>query len=109
MCVSQLMSQRSCPEVDEFLLTYVILKLRLIKEKYILFVNDVGQCYRLKLFLVQLLIESCVLSSELPLNSRYAVFFVACGIPLTRIIGSTRQLHRRFRREYRPGPAEFGR
>ncbi|KAF7983361.1 hypothetical protein HWV62_22343 [Athelia sp. TMB] len=59
-----------CSEVDKFLLTYVILKLRLIKGKCILFVNDVDRCYRLKLFLEQFSIKSCVLNSELPLNSR---------------------------------------
>ena len=63
----------SCSEVDKFLLTYVILKLKLIKGKCILFVNDVDRCYRLKLFLEQFSIKSCVLNSELPLNSRYHV------------------------------------
>jgi hypothetical protein len=62
-----------CSEVDKFLLTYVILKLRLIKGKCILFVNDVDRGYRLKLFLEQFLIKSCVLNSELPLNSRYGI------------------------------------
>ncbi|KAG6813875.1 hypothetical protein H0H92_006282 [Tricholoma furcatifolium] len=60
-----------CSEVDKFLLTYVILKLRLIKGKCIMFVNDVDRSYRLKLFLEQFSIKSCVLNSELPLNSRY--------------------------------------
>ena len=63
----------SCSEVDKFLLTYVILKLRLIKGKCILFVNDVDRCYRLKLFLEQFSIKSCVLNSELPLNSRWVL------------------------------------
>ncbi|KAJ3520785.1 hypothetical protein NM688_g9113 [Phlebia brevispora] len=62
-----------CSEVDKFLLTYVILKLKLVKGKCILFVNDVERCYRLKLFLEQFSIKSCVLNSELPLNSRYHV------------------------------------
>ena len=60
-----------CSEVDKFLLTYVVLKLKLIQGKCILFVNDVDRCYRLKLFLEQFSIKSCVLNSELPLNSRY--------------------------------------
>ncbi|KIY52888.1 ATP-dependent RNA helicase dbp9 [Fistulina hepatica ATCC 64428] len=60
-----------CSEVDKFLLTYVILKLKLIQGKCIIFVNDVDRCYRLKLFLEQFSIKSCVLNSELPLNSRY--------------------------------------
>jgi len=59
-----------CSEVDKFLLAYVILKLKLVRGKCILFVNDVERCYRLKLFLEQFSIKSCVLNSELPLNSR---------------------------------------
>ncbi|EJD07329.1 ATP-dependent RNA helicase dbp9 [Fomitiporia mediterranea MF3/22] len=59
-----------CNEVDKFLLTYVILKLKLVKGKTIIFVNDVDRCYRVKLFLEQFSIKSCVLNSELPLNSR---------------------------------------
>ncbi len=61
---------RRCSEVDKFLLTYVILKLKLIRGKCLLFVNDIDRCYRLKLFLEQFSIKSCVLNSELPLNSR---------------------------------------
>ncbi|KAF9266094.1 DEAD-domain-containing protein [Marasmius fiardii PR-910] len=60
-----------CSESDKFLLTYVMLKLKLIQGKTILFVNSVDRCYRLKLFLEQFSIKSCVLNSELPLNSRY--------------------------------------
>lgn len=56
--------------MDKFLLTYVILKLKLVKGKCIIFVNDVNRCYRLKLFLEQFSIKSCVLNSELPVNSR---------------------------------------
>ena len=59
-----------CSEVDKFLLIYVVLKLKLIRGKCIIFVNDVDRCYRLKLFLEQFSIKSCVLNSELPLNSR---------------------------------------
>lgn len=64
-----------CSEVDKFLLTYVILKLKLIKGKCIIFVNDVDRSYRLKLFLEQFSIKSCVLNSELPLNSRCVPHF----------------------------------
>ncbi|KAI9460737.1 DEAD-domain-containing protein [Russula earlei] len=60
-------------EADKFLLTYIILKLKLIQGKCIIFVNDVDRCYRVKLFLEQFSIKSCVLNSELPLNSRYHV------------------------------------
>ncbi|KAF9054463.1 P-loop containing nucleoside triphosphate hydrolase protein [Panaeolus papilionaceus] len=62
-----------CSEVDKFLFTYVILKLKLIRGKCIIFVNDVDRSYRVKLFLEQFSIKSCVLNSELPLNSRYHV------------------------------------
>ncbi|KAJ2780119.1 ATP-dependent DNA/RNA helicase [Coemansia javaensis] len=62
-----------CTEDEKYLLTYVILKLRLIAGKCILFVNDIDRCYRLKLFLEQFSIKACVLNSELPLNSRYHI------------------------------------
>lgn len=68
-------SHLRCSEVDKFLLTYVILKLRLIKGKCIIFVNDVDRSYRVKLFLEQFSIKSCVLNSELPLNSRQVSLF----------------------------------
>ncbi|KAI0284764.1 P-loop containing nucleoside triphosphate hydrolase protein [Russula brevipes] len=60
-------------EADKFLLTYIILKLKLIQGKCLIFVNDVDRCYRVKLFLEQFSVKSCVLNSELPLNSRYHV------------------------------------
>jgi ATP-dependent RNA helicase DDX56/DBP9 len=54
-------------------LLYVIVKLKLIKGKCIIFVGDVDRCYRLKLFLEQFGTKSCVLNSELPVNSRLHV------------------------------------
>ncbi|KAK4697699.1 ATP-dependent RNA helicase DDX56/DBP9, partial [Lecanoromycetidae sp. Uapishka_2] len=62
-----------CAEDEKFLLAYVIFKLKLIKGKCILFVADIDRCYRLKLFLEQFGIKSCVLNSELPVNSRVHV------------------------------------
>ncbi|CAO3674665.1 unnamed protein product [Umbelopsis vinacea] len=62
-----------CSEREKFLLTFVVLKLRLIRGKIIMFVNDIERCYRLKLFLEQFSIKTCVLNSELPLNSRYHI------------------------------------
>ncbi|EEQ31366.1 ATP-dependent DNA/RNA helicase [Microsporum canis] len=59
-----------CAEDEKFLLTYVIFKLQLVKGKCIIFVGDVDRCYRLKLFLEQFGIKSCILNSELPANSR---------------------------------------
>ena len=52
---------------------YVIVKLNLIKGKCIVFVGDIDRCYRLKLFLEQFSVRSCVLNSELPVNSRIHV------------------------------------
>ena len=57
-------------EEDKFLLIYVILKLRLIRGKCLIFVNDIDRCYRVKLFLEQFGLRSCVLNEELPVNSR---------------------------------------
>ncbi|BCS26634.1 ATP-dependent DNA/RNA helicase [Aspergillus puulaauensis] len=62
-----------CAEDEKFLLTYVIFKLQLIKGKVIIFVGDIDRSYRLKLFLEQFGIKSCVLNSELPVNSRIHV------------------------------------
>ncbi|KAJ2607272.1 ATP-dependent DNA/RNA helicase [Coemansia sp. RSA 1365] len=62
-----------CTEDEKYLLTYVILKLRLIAGKCLVFVNDIDRSYRLKLFLEQFSIKACVLNSELPLNSRYHI------------------------------------
>ncbi|KAF9898730.1 ATP-dependent DNA/RNA helicase [Lobosporangium transversale] len=59
-----------CTETDKYLILYVLLKLKLLKGKCIIFVNDIERCYRLKLFLEQFSIPSVVLNSELPLNSR---------------------------------------
>ena len=62
-----------CDEDEKFLLAYVIFKLKLIKGKCIIFVGDIDRCYRLKLFLEQFGVKSCVLNSELPVNSRIHV------------------------------------
>ncbi|TKX27175.1 ATP-dependent RNA helicase dbp9 [Elsinoe australis] len=59
-----------CGEDEKFLLVYAIFMLKLIKGKVIVFVADIDRCYRLKLFLEQFGIRSCVLNSELPANSR---------------------------------------
>ncbi|KAI9846410.1 MAG: ATP-dependent DNA/RNA helicase [Sclerophora amabilis] len=62
-----------CGEEEKFLLVFVILKLKLIKGKFIIFVGDIDRCYRLRLYLEQFGIRSCVLNSELPVNSRLHV------------------------------------
>ena len=51
----------------------MIVKLKLIKGKCIIFVGDTDRCYRLKLYLEQFGARSCVLNSELPVNSRIHV------------------------------------
>lgn len=60
-------------ERDKFLLIYVLLKLKLIRGKSIIFVNDVERGYRVKLFLEQFGVKCCIVNSELPLASRYHV------------------------------------
>ena len=62
-----------CAEDEKFLLLFAIFKLQLIKGKTIVFVGDIDRCYRVKLFLEQFGIKSCVLNSELPVNSRIHV------------------------------------
>lgn len=55
---------------DRFLLLYVVLKLHLLRGKMLVFVNDVDRSFRVKLFLEQFHIKTCVLNAELPLSSR---------------------------------------
>ena len=62
-----------CGEEDKFLLVFALLKLKLIKGKCIVFVGDIDRCYRLKLYLEQFGVKSCVLNSELPVNCRIHV------------------------------------
>lgn len=68
-----MLTHSRCAEDEKFLLIYVIFKLKLIKGKCIVFVADVDRCYRLKLFLEQFGMKSCILNSELPVNSRIHV------------------------------------
>lgn len=64
----------TCGEDEKFLLLYVILKLQLLKGgKFLIFVADIDRSYRLKLFLEHFGIRSCILNSELPVNSRIHV------------------------------------
>ena len=60
-------------EDEKFLLIYAIFKLKLIKGKVIVFVADIDRAYRVKLFLEQFGIRSCVLNSEMPVNSRLRI------------------------------------
>jgi ATP-dependent RNA helicase DDX56/DBP9 len=69
---SQLVKQYMvpCAEDEKFLLIYAIFKLNLVTGKALVFVGDVDRSFRVKLFLEQFGIKSCVLNSELPLASR---------------------------------------
>lgn len=64
-----------CVEEDKFLLLYCMIKLNLIRGKTIIFVEDIDRCYRVKLFLEQFSIRSCVLNSQLPASSRMHIIF----------------------------------
>eukprot|EP00792_Barthelona_sp_PAP020_P005260 TRINITY_DN2572_c0_g1_i1.p1 TRINITY_DN2572_c0_g1~~TRINITY_DN2572_c0_g1_i1.p1 ORF type:complete len:589 (+),score=164.85 TRINITY_DN2572_c0_g1_i1:39-1805(+) len=57
-------------DVDKFLALYSMLKLQLITGKSLIFVEDGNRAYKLKLFLDRFSIKSCVLSPDLPLESR---------------------------------------
>jgi ATP-dependent RNA helicase DDX56/DBP9 len=59
-----------CEEEDKFVLINSLFKLNLIRGKTIIFVNSVDRCYKLKLFLEQFGIKTCILNSELPIASR---------------------------------------
>nr|XP_023018825.1 probable ATP-dependent RNA helicase DDX56 [Leptinotarsa decemlineata] len=53
-------------EMDKATILYALLKLHLIRGKTIIFVNTVDKCYKIKLYLEQFAIPTCVLNSELP-------------------------------------------
>ncbi|XP_065226799.1 probable ATP-dependent RNA helicase DDX56 [Planococcus citri] len=57
-------------EEEKAVILYTLLKLSLLTGKSIIFVNTVDRCYKLKLFLEQFGISTCVLNSELPAASR---------------------------------------
>lgn len=62
-----------CAEDDKWLISYLIFKLQLIKGPCLIFVADIDRAYRLKLFFEQFSIRSCILNSELPVNTRIKV------------------------------------
>jgi len=59
-----------CEQEQKFVLILTIFKLNLLIGRTILFVNSVEQGYRLKLFLEQFHIKTCLLNNELPMDSR---------------------------------------
>ena len=48
--------------------------------------NDVNKCYRLKLFLQQFFINSAVLNSQVPINSRIHIIEVLSTLNIFGII-----------------------
>ncbi|KAF5301820.1 hypothetical protein FQA39_LY10605 [Lamprigera yunnana] len=60
----------SAEEMDKAAILYTLIKLNLIRGKTIIFVNTVDKCYKIKLYLEQFAIRSCVLNSELPATVR---------------------------------------
>ncbi|KAH4613502.1 ATP-dependent RNA helicase DBP9 [Parastagonospora nodorum] len=88
-----------CAEEEKFLLIYAMFKLGLIKGKTIVFVGDTDRSYRVKLFLEQFGIKSCVLNSELPLASRLHIveefnkniYNILIASDETEILGSQRK------------------
>ncbi|UJR27794.1 hypothetical protein I4U23_009065 [Adineta vaga] len=59
-----------CEQDQKFVLIITIFKLQLLVGRTILFVNSVEQAYRLKLLMEQFHIKTCLLNSELPMDSR---------------------------------------
>ncbi|CAG2162628.1 unnamed protein product [Oppiella nova] len=57
-------------EEEKFVLINSMFKLGLIRGKTIVFVSSVDRCYKLKLFLEQFGVRTCILNSELPIASR---------------------------------------
>lgn len=57
-------------ELDKATVLLSLMKLHLLRGKNIIYVNSVDRCYKLKLFLAQFRIRSCVLNSELPVKVR---------------------------------------
>lgn len=55
---------------DRYLVTYAMLRLKVICGKVLIFVNHINTAFRLKLFLDQFRLKSAVLNAELPSNSR---------------------------------------
>jgi ATP-dependent RNA helicase DDX56/DBP9 len=60
----------SCQEDEKFVLLVALIKLNLLRGRTIIFVNSLKRCYKLKLFLEQFAIRSCLLNPELPVASR---------------------------------------
>lgn len=60
----------SCQEDEKFVLLIALMKLNLLRGRTIIFVNSLKRCYKLKLFLEQFAVKSCLLNPELPVATR---------------------------------------
>lgn len=60
----------SCQEDEKFVLLIALIKLNLLRGRTIIFVNSLKRCYKLKLFLEQFAVKSCLLNPELPIATR---------------------------------------
>lgn len=57
-------------DFEKTVLLYALYKLRMISGKTIIFVNSVNKGYKLRIFLGQFGISTCILNSELPAAAR---------------------------------------
>lgn len=60
----------SCQEDEKFVVLISMIKLNLLRGRTIIFVNSLKRCYKLKLFLEQFAVRSCILNPELPIATR---------------------------------------
>lgn len=60
----------SCQEDEKFVVLISLIKLNLLRGRTIIFVNALNRCYKLKLFLEQFAVKSCLLNPELPVATR---------------------------------------
>lgn len=60
----------TCQEDEKFVLLVALIKLNLLRGRTIIFVNSLKRCYKLKLFLEQFAVKSCLLNPELPIATR---------------------------------------
>lgn len=60
----------NCQEDEKFVLLIVLIKLNLLSGRTIIFVDSLNRCFKVKLFLEQFAVKSCLLNPELPVATR---------------------------------------
>lgn len=60
----------NCQEDEKYVILIALIKLNLLRGRTIIFVDSVKKCYKLKIFLEQFMIKSCLLNPELPIATR---------------------------------------